>query len=179
MRGLGNLALIGMLSFFGACGGGGPGTVELGHAETAEAHADAAHEDHAPGEPAGHAHGGVGEPRDLLPIMAQLGVDMTLLTHGLMTQDTALIARAADAIAHHPPVSQSDIERIQGALADEWPEFERLDEDVHEASRRLHEAVAGPAVDLQDVLSHLHEVQRGCVGCHTVFRERLRTNPVR
>lgn len=160
MRGCANLALMGMLGFFGACGG-----------------ADTAHDDPAAGEPAAHVHEGVGEPRGLLPIMAQLGVDMTLLTQGLMREDIALMARAAEAIAHHPPISQDDIERIQRELADKWPEFERLDETVHEASVRLHEAVTGPAVDLQDVLSRLHEVQRGCVECHTAFRERLRTNP--
>ena len=170
--------LIGMSGFVGACGGGGPGATEGdAHAGTAEGHADVVHDGQGAGEAAAHAHGGVGEPRDLLPIMVQLGVDMTLLTHGVMTEDTALLARAAEAIAHHAPISQRDIERVRRELGDEWPEFERLDQNVHEAAVRLHEEVAGSAVNLQDALSRVHEVQRGCVECHMAFRERLRTNP--
>lgn len=175
--------LMGMAGFAGACGGEDAGTAgrdATGDTAALAAPTDpgASHDHHAAaGEAAGHAHGGTGEPRDLLPIMQKLGADMMSLTQGIMTEDTALVARSAEAIAHHAPITQRDIERIQRELGAEMAEFERLDEEVHQASARLHEAVHGGGVDMQDALSRLTEVQRGCVACHTQFRERLLTNP--
>lgn len=123
-----------------------------------------------------HAHGGSGEPRSLLAIMQQLGVDMTSLTHGLMTDDAEMVAHAAETIANHAPIAPEDIERIHDTLGDEMVEFERLDDNVHELSVRLYDAAESG--DTDQVLTLLNEVQRGCVACHTQFRERLRTNAV-
>lgn len=122
----------------------------------------------------GHAHGGTGEPRSLLAIMQQLGTDMVSLTHGLMTDSAQLVAQHAEAIANHAPIAQDDLERIHQTLGEEMQEFERMDEDVHEAAVRLHEATESDDIDA--VLTRLNEVQRGCVACHTQFRDRLRTN---
>jgi hypothetical protein len=127
----------------------------------------------AAGGAAGHAHGGTGEPRPLLPIMQQLGTDMVTLTHALMTDSAELVAHAAESIANHPPIAQDEIERIHRTLGDQMHEFERLDEEVHGLSVQLHEAAE--AGDTEEVLTLLNQVQRGCVACHTQFRERLRT----
>jgi len=124
---------------------------------------------------AAHAHAAAGEGEALLPIMQRLGARMTSLTYGLMTDDRPMIVSSAAAIAEHAPIAPHDLERIRGTLGSDMAEFERLDAAVHAASVRLSQtAEAGSA---QDVLARLSEVQRGCVACHALFRERLRTNP--
>jgi len=128
-------------------------------------------------EGAGHAHAGEGEGESLLLIMQKLGTHMTALTYGLMTDDSAMVANGAESIAEHAPIAPEEIERIHGVLGTDMAEFERLDEAVHTASVRLRDAAA--AGRTQDVLTLLGEVQRGCVACHSQFRERLLTNPSR
>ncbi len=139
--------------------------------------ASATHDDHAVGEQeaGGHAHAAPGEGGlPLLAIMQGLGSDMTALTYSLVTDDHEGVARRAASIAEHAPISAEDLERIHGTLGEDMARFEAVDESVHVASRRLHEAAR--ADDPQLVITRLGEVQRGCVSCHTQFRERLRTN---
>ncbi len=127
---------------------------------------------------AGHSATGHAAPgangQALLPIMQQLGTDMTALTYALMTDDHATVTRRAAAIANHAPIAAEEIERIHAALGPEMAAFEAVDESVHVASVRLHEAAQARQVDR--VVERLGEVQRGCVSCHARFRERLRTN---
>ena len=52
--------------------------------------------------------------------------------------------------------------------------FEAADAAVHEASVRMRDAAE--AADMDTFLEQLATVQRGCVGCHSGFRESLRTN---
>ncbi len=127
--------------------------------------------------PSEHAHAAEGEGEALLPIMQKLGTYMTQLTHGLMTDDQAMVARNAASIATHAPITRADLERIHGILGERMAEFERLDEEVHASSVRLQEAAE--AGGTADVLTRLNEVQRGCIACHVQFRERLRTAPAR
>lgn len=122
-----------------------------------------------------HAHAAEGEGEMLLPIMQKLGSDMLSITHALMTDDDVRVAASAAAIADHVPIASSELERIQNVLGDEMAEFERLDEEVHMASMRLHEAAEDGRTE--EVLRLLNEVQQGCISCHAQFRERLRTNP--
>jgi cytochrome c556 len=121
-----------------------------------------------------HAHAAEGEGQALLPIMQRLGTEMTALTYALMTDDAAGVAKSSSAIAEHVPISKAELERIHGILGGEMAEFERLDTEVHEASVRLSEAATARNTDV--VLTRLAEVQRGCVSCHTKFRQRLLTN---
>lgn len=113
----------------------------------------------------------------LLPIMQRLGGEMTALTYALMTDDYDAVTSSAAAIAEHAPISAEDLERIQRELGPEMAAFEAVDESVHVASVRLHNAAK--ARQLDQVVERLSEVQRGCVSCHAQFRERLRTNPAR
>lgn len=137
-------------------------------------HAGDAPADHTE-ETHGHGTAAPGEGQTLLVIMQKLGVDMAALTHGLMTEDTALVARSADAVAAHPDIAPGELERIHTELGASMSEFERLDAAVHEESVALRDAAR--AGDMDAVLDRLHEVQRGCVECHTRFRQRLLTNP--
>jgi cytochrome c556 len=125
-------------------------------------------------EAADHAHGAADsdlEPLPLLAIMQKLGTDMTALTHALMTDDFDGVTSAAAAMADHAPIAQHDVERISTVLGAEMHAFEELDEEVHTASLRLHDAARGR--DTNAILTQLHEVQTGCVACHQRFRERL------
>ena len=179
------LTVIAMCMLAGACDGGERGstggsadTLAVAPASTggsADTHAAAG--DTAAADPSGHAHAAEGEGLALLPIMQKLGADMTSLTYGLMTDDAALVAKSAATIAEHAPIAPAELERIHGVLGTEMAEFERLDEEVHAASVRLSQAAEGGRT--AEVLTRLNEVQRGCVACHTKFRQRLRTNPSR
>lgn len=129
--------------------------------------------DHAAG---GHAHAAPGEGGlPLLAIMQGLGSEMTALTYALMTDDHETVARSAAAIAAHAPISAEEIARIRAELGPDMAAFEAVDESVHVASTRLHEAARTQRLDL--VVERLGDVQRSCVSCHVQFRERLRTTP--
>jgi cytochrome c556 len=149
------------------------GVPPAGGEQAADAHAPA------PGDHAEETHGHTaavpGEGQTLLVIMQKLGVDMAALTHGIMAEDTALVARSADEVAAHPAIAPGEVERIHTELGASMSEFERLDAAVHEESVALRDAAR--AGDMDEVLNRLHEVQRGCVRCHTQFRQRLRTSP--
>jgi cytochrome c556 len=129
-------------------------------------------------EESGHAAGGHAASTEagqaLLPIMQRLGSEMTALTYALMTEDDAAVTRSAAAIAEHAPISAEELERIRAELGADMARFEAVDESVHVASVRLHEAARARQPDL--AVQRLGEVQRGCVSCHVQFRERLRTN---
>jgi cytochrome c556 len=125
---------------------------------------------------AGHAAAGEGG-QALLPIMQRLGSEMTALTYGLMTDDHEAVMRSAAAIAEHAPISAADLERIHTVLGPDMARFEAVDDSVHVASTRLHDAAQAREPDV--VVQRLGEVQRGCVSCHVQFRERLRTNAKR
>jgi cytochrome c556 len=111
----------------------------------------------------------------LRPIMQELGGEMAKLTTALWIEDFAGITASASAIADHAHISEPELSRIQRVLGEEMRAFETLDREVHEASVRLHEAAQARALDT--IVDALGEVQRGCVACHSRFRERLRTTP--
>ncbi len=137
----------------------------------------------APAPPAGerattdHAaegHGAAEGGQALLPIMQRLGAEMTTLTYALMTDDYSRVETSAQAIAEHAPISIEEVERIHAILGAEMARFEAVDESVHVASVRLHEAAR--AREPGAVIERLGEVQRGCVSCHAQFRDRLVTS---
>lgn len=115
------------------------------------------------------------EALPLLPIMLRMSADMAGVMQALWVESYADMATHAGAIAAHAPISADELERIEAELGPEMPAFEAADEAVHEAAVRLHEAAK--AEDTDSFLEHLVTVQRGCVGCHNRFRERLRTRP--
>ena len=129
-------------------------------------------------ETATHGHGPADtstlEPKPLLPIMQQLGVDMMALTHALFTDDYTTVMQRAAAVANHAPISAADLKRIEATLGGDMAAFEKRDAATHSASVKRHEAAASRDADA--ILQQLAEVQASCVTCHTQFRERLKTN---
>ena len=128
----------------------------------------------APGHATTSHTAAAGGGQALLPIMQHLGAEMATLTHALMTDDYDKVTLSAAAIAEHAPISPEELERVHNELGDRMPAFEAVDESVHVASVRLHEAARARRLD--QVVDRLGDVQRGCVSCHVQFRERLRTN---
>jgi cytochrome c556 len=120
-----------------------------------------------------HPHSAEGKGRALLPIMQELGVRMAALTHGLMVDSAELVADNAKLMAEHAPIAADELARLQRTLGADMAEFERIDTETHGKLVRLRDAAASGASN--DVLTRLNEVQRGCVECHSRFRNRLRT----
>lgn len=140
--------------------------VPADHDHTAAAPAnghDHGHED-------GHEHGNA-DPMPMLAIMRQLSVDLTTFMHALLLEDFAQMSESSAAIAHHAPTAPEDVRRIQAILGDEWQGFEEADHVVHEAAEELHHAVE--TRDFDAILARLDALQRGCVACHTAYRDRL------
>jgi cytochrome c556 len=165
------VSIILLVMLYAACAGGDDDYA----AEDAAAGADAAHGADAghDGSDAAHAHAESGEPQALLPIMRQLAVDMGALQQALFAEDFATVEARAAAVAQHPHIAPDEIDRIESTLGGESAAFDSLDVVVHEAAVAMHEAAREGDTDA--VLDRLAEVQRGCVACHTRFRERLRT----
>ena len=126
--------------------------------------------DHAGHDAGAESH----EALPLRPIMQQLAADLAGFSYALWLEDYATMSQRSAAMADHTHISPEEIQRIESILGAEMAAFEEADEAVHESSTQLHEAAE--ARDLEGVLGRLHEVQTGCITCHTQFRERLRTD---
>ena len=145
-------------------------------AEQALASDDRAHDPgsaghHAP-EHDHHSHADA-EGLPLLPIMMQMQGHLSALMQALWLENYADMATHARAVAAHVPISAAELERIKSTLGPEMAAFEAADEVVHDASHGL--LAAAEAEDMEAFLGNLATVQRGCVACHSDFRERLRT----
>jgi cytochrome c556 len=119
-------------------------------------------------------HGAEGHEAMLLrTIMQQLSVDLAGFSHALWLEDGAAMTARAGAIADHAHMTPDEVQRIRTELGPEMDEFEAEDDAVHQSAIRLH--AAAEAGHMEEVLQELNRIQRGCVSCHTRFRERLRT----
>lgn len=130
----------------------------------------------AQGSDSSHAgHAADEEPQPLLSIMMGMSVDMTGLMQALWLEDHAALAERARHLAEHAPISEAEVARIASVLGADMEAFEAADATVHDAAVRMSRAAE--AGDIERVLDELATVQRGCVACHTQFRDRLRTTP--
>lgn len=108
----------------------------------------------------------------LFSIMVNLQGDMARISRGLWIENFDTIAAGADAIANHPRVPQQEFQRISDVLGADMSRFGGMDQEVHDLAVRLaEEARRG---EIEPVLSTEAELRRGCVACHTAFRDRLR-----
>jgi len=113
------------------------------------------------------------EALPLLPIMLRMSADMGGVMQALWLEDYDAMTRSAAAVAGHAHISAAEMTRIGAELGPELAAFEAADAAVHEASVRMRNAAEARQLDA--FLEHLATVQRGCVTCHSKFRERLRT----
>lgn len=155
------------------CGDGSPDRTAV---ELADTLPTTSHETHSPDQSAtAHDHAGDHDALALRPIMQRLATDMAGLAQAIWFEDYDAMATTSAAIADHAHISGEEMQRIEAELGAELQNFHEMDEAVHELSVQLHNAAASRQLD--QVLDLFSEVQRGCVACHTEFRERLRTGP--
>jgi cytochrome c556 len=114
------------------------------------------------------------DPGTLKAVMAGIAADMDSVHGGLWAEDLVQVERAATSIAGHPHVSADERSRIQQILGADFGDFVAGDKRVHNAAVAL--AAAAAANDMANVLSPLGELESGCVGCHSTFRDRLKSD---
>lgn len=109
----------------------------------------------------------------LFTIMAGLQEDMAGLERSLWREDFDSIAVRATAIADHPTVPAAEAQAIAGVLGSEMADFKQQDTEVHDLAVEIRDLARSRR--LEEILAARADLVRGCVGCHTQFRERIRT----
>lgn len=107
----------------------------------------------------------------LIPMMQQLLSDMNQVNTGIFTENYEMIARGSHAIADHPAMTPSDKQLIKQTLGNDFPQFVKIDMQVHHHADSI--AAAARNHDMREVLRHQNIVKRGCVSCHSEFRQRI------
>lgn len=164
------------LGLWACSGGGGNGSGPSGAGGSGKA-----------GAPAGEATAAQGSASDTVPapssptrvalpglfsIMAGLEADMARVSRGLWLEDFDTVAAGADGVANHPRVPPEEFDRIRGVLGEEMSRFGGMDRTVHDRAVELRDAAERG--DLEAGLSADARLRRGCVACHSAYRERLR-----
>jgi cytochrome c556 len=120
--------------------------------------------------------GGSAAPADttkpLRPLMVGLAQDMDRIATGLWYEDYDLIEQGARGIAQHPKIPPGQVATIKTALGDQFSAFVEYDKTVHRTATEL--VAAAEARDWSAVLKTHERLQRGCVSCHSAYRDQLR-----
>ncbi len=106
-------------------------------------------------------------------LMVGLAQDMARINTGIWHEDYDLIREGASSIANHPKIPPDQIANIKKALGEDFQNFVRYDKAVHSTAVEL--VSAAEAREWSGVLSKYTEIRDGCVGCHTAYRDRLRS----
>ena len=112
------------------------------------------------------------EPPSLLQIMQQLGRDLNQISDGMLSEDYAAIAKAAQAIAEHPLPRVAERTKIIGGLGADAGRFRQGDQAVHDAALAVKDAAA--TADNAQILQSYMGLVQGCMDCHNTFRARVR-----
>lgn len=110
--------------------------------------------------------------KPLRPLMITLAQDMDRIATGLWHEDYDLIREGARGIAQHPKIPPDQIATIKTTLGEEFQTFVQYDKRVHATAANL--VTAAEARNWSKILTTHERLQRGCVGCHTAFRDRVR-----
>lgn len=111
--------------------------------------------------------------KPLRPLMVELAQDMDRIATGLWHEDYDLIRQGARNIAQHPTISPKQIAEIKKALGEQFQNFVRYDKAVHHTATELVEAAE--ARNWSAVLDTHERLKRGCVTCHTAYRDTVRS----
>ena len=125
-----------------------------------------------PSSPRPTSHAPADTTKPLRPLMVGLAQDMDRIATGLWYEDYDLIRQGAQGIAQHPKIPPSQIKKIKNALGDQFPNFVQYDKTVHRTASTL--VTAAEAKNWSKVLDTHEQLQRGCMGCHTAYRDQLR-----
>jgi len=129
--------------------------------------------------PAGPALSGMSPPsaapdttKPLRPLMVGLAQDMDRIATGLWHEEYDLIRQGARGIAQHPKIPPSQLAQIKQALGEQFQTFVQYDKRVHHTATEL--VSAAEARDWSGILDLHERLKRGCVSCHTAYRDTVR-----
>jgi len=108
-------------------------------------------------------------------VMRELANTMARVMGGLWMESWPVVASQAQAIADHSLIDAKDLARIKKILGKDMAAFVAQDKLVHDTALRLSKIAPEGKVDA--IMTQLVALQRGCVGCHTKFRKRIRPKP--
>jgi cytochrome c556 len=101
-----------------------------------------------------------------------LGAGRDRIATGLWHEDYDLIRQGAHNIAQHPKIFPTQIATIKKALGNQFQNFVRYDKSVHHTATEL--VKAAEARDWSRILDLHERLKRGCVTCHTAYRDTVR-----
>ncbi|HNP36848.1 MAG TPA: hypothetical protein PKK10_13430 [Woeseiaceae bacterium] len=107
----------------------------------------------------------------LKEIMQALRDDLVQVLDGLLLDDPARIAIAAQRIADHPEVSVNDRQRVTAELQEEMAQFAGFDHQVHSLAVSIE--AAARAEDLALVRAETRQLIDGCLACHSMYKNRI------
>lgn len=107
----------------------------------------------------------------LKEIMQGLRTDTNELADGLLIDDFAQVADAANQIASHPEIPPEQVRLVGTELGAEMPVFKQFDTAVHELSLSIARAARNE--DRALAISEFHRMLDGCFACHAAYRERV------
>jgi mono/diheme cytochrome c family protein len=107
----------------------------------------------------------------LQEIMQGLRDNLVEIGDGLLTDDYALVARGATAIAEHPQIPPGQVQLVAEALGPEMPAFKQFDVRVHNLSLEI--SAAAEAGDRAAAISGFQQMIEGCFACHAAYKDRV------
>ena len=111
------------------------------------------------------------ETTALQEIMQGLRDNIVEISDGLLTDDYALVARGAMAIAEHPQIPPEQVQLVAQELGPEMPAFKQFDVRVHDLSLEI--SAAGKAGDRAAAIIGFQQMIEGCFACHAAYKDRV------
>ena len=111
------------------------------------------------------------ESTTLQTIMQGLRDNLVEVADGLLTDDLALVARAATVIANHPRIPPEQIQLVARELGEEMPAFKQFDMRVHDLAVEI--GAAARAGDKTAAMGKFQRMIDGCFGCHAAYKDRV------
>ncbi len=111
------------------------------------------------------------EATTLQEIMQGLRDNLVEINDGLLTDDYALVARGATAIAEHPQIPPEQVQLVAKELGPEMPAFKQFDVRVHNLSLEI--SVAAEVGDRAAAISGFQQMIEGCFACHAAYKDRV------
>ena len=103
--------------------------------------------------------------------MIALESDMEELIRAINYGDLKSIEERATEIADHEKPPLSERQEIMGFLKEDMAGFKGADTEVHDSASEL--AASAKRGDIEGVLNNYAKTLRGCVKCHSEYRERV------
>jgi len=107
----------------------------------------------------------------LKTIMQGLRDNLVEITDGFLTNDFAMVAKGAAAIAAHPQIPADQVKLVAAELGQEMPAFKQMDTLVHDLSLEIE--AAAKVSDWGSAISAYQQMFDGCLACHEQYQERV------